>query len=897
MSERVKSALNAIVGFANRAPWVVLGVALLIGSACWWYGSHLEAHTDFLDLVPKDTPGYRAYERQLGRVGGGASLIIIAESPDRLANERYIDDAYQKVAAIDAEHEACLKPCGQDPVCKARCGPKVISYIEHGTKDVHKFYEDNKWLYAELKDLEDADRTLDHQIAIKSGMVDDFDDDTTPAPAPATADGGAATASDAGAPAAAAGDGGAEAGAADKNGKKPALGMNEFRTRWRDEADKKDDFPRGYFETDDGTLAALRIITLTTGTGEGASDILHDRARQIVKELNPASYNPAMRVGLAGDIPNAVEEKRSIISEAVWASLLALALILGGVVWYYKSPWSILVITLPALMGVGSAYAFAMWRYGYVNTAGAFLGAIILGNGINYPIVLLSRYREFRARGQAPEEARRNAVWNSMRAELLGASVAAIAYGSLTITRSRGFSQFGTIGFVGMLFVWLWMIPLVPALITLIERAQARLPSWMRESLPRVREDDSQGFLTGFLARFTERFRWPILAIGTLATVALAYKIPEYVKDPWEYHFDKLGSKGTRHVGGANEWSAKADKIFGRKLNIAGARVLVDHPGQAAAVRQQILENDKKDPEGQLIVDVKTVETLLPGDAELQKKKLEVLDRIRSRLTERVLFDMSPQERKDLEELRPPETLTAIEGKDLPDILRRRFEEIDGTIGTLMYVQFRNDIGLSNGRTVLRIAKTTDNVVLPDGTLVHTASGSTRYAELIRSMTRDAPLATIVSFGAVIVVVLIATHSARGAAAVLASLLMGVLWMVGLAAHFDLRLNFLNFVALPITFGIGCEYPFNIYDRSRLLGGDVSASVKRVAGAVMLCSFTTTVGYGSLLVADNQALESFGRLAVTGEITTLLCAVLVLPALLHVMRNAAAKKAEAANKT
>ena len=884
MSDRLKRFLEAVVSFSNRSPWVVLGLALIVGSSCWWYGSHLEAHTDFLDLVPKDTPGYRAYERQLGRVGGGASLIIVAESPDRLANERYIDDAYEKVAAIANEHEACVKACGEDAACKTRCGPKVVSYIEHGTKDIRKFYEDNKWLYAELKDLEDADRTLDRQIAIKSGMVDDLEDD---APAPAADAGATATATDGGAAGAGAADGGADV--ADKNGKKPALGMNEFRTRWKEDADKHDDFPRGYFETDDGTMAALRIITLTTGTGEGASDILHDRARKIVTDLKPSAYHPAMRVGLAGDIPNAVEEKRSIISEAVWASALALVLILGGVVWYYKSPWSIFVIALPALMGVGSAYAFAMWRYGYVNTAGAFLGAIILGNGINYPIVLLSRYREFRARGQEPEEARRSAVWNSLRAELLGASVAAIAYGSLTITRSRGFSQFGTIGFVGMLFVWLSMIPLVPALITLIERAQARLPPWMRESLPKVRADDSQGFLTGFLATFTERFRWPILVVASVATVLLAYKIPNYVKDPWEYDFDKLGSKGTRHVGGANEWSFKADKIFGRKLNIAGARVLVDHPGQAAPVRAKILQNDKEDPQGQLIVDIKTVESLLPGDAELQKQKLAVLERIRSRLTERVLFDMSPQERKDLEELRPPDDLSAIQPKDLPDMLRRRFEEIDGTIGTLMYVEFRHDIGLSNGRTVLRIAKTTDNVVLPDGTLVHTASGSTRYAELIRSMTRDAPLATMVSFGAVIIVVLIATHSARGAAAVIASLLMGVLWMVGIAAHADLRLNFLNFVALPITFGIGCEYPFNIYDRSRLLNGDVSASVKRVAGAVMLCSFTTTVGYGSLLVADNQALESFGRLAVTGEITTLLCAVLVLPALLHVMRNAFAK--------
>lgn len=874
MSERVRAAFTAIVNLANRRPWLVLAVALLMGSACWWYGSHLEAHTDFLDLVPKDTPGYQAYERQLGRVGGGASLIVVVKSPDRNANEKYVDDVYAKLASMAAEHETCVKQCGENAACTEACGPRVISYIEHGTKDVHKFYEDNKWLYADLKDLEDADRTLDRQIAIKSGMVDDLLGDDPPAPKP-----GLAAGADAGAAAAVGKDGKPV-----NPEKKSALGMDEYRTRWKADASKHDDFPRGYFETDDGTLAALRIITLTTGTGEHSSDILHDRVKQIVKDQNPSSYHPEMKVGLAGDIPNAVEEKRSIISEAVWASALALVLILAGVVWYYRSPWSIFVIALPALLGVGSAYAFAMWRYGYVNTAGAFLGAIILGNGINYPIVLLSRYREFRARGQEPEEARHNAVWNSLRAELLGASVAAIAYGSLTITRSRGFSQFGTIGFVGMLFVWLWMIPLVPALITLIERAQAKLPSWMREPLPKIREDDSQGWLTGFLARFTERYRWPILAVATVVTLALSYKIPGYVKDPWEYHFDKLGSKGTRQTGGANEWSSNADKIFGRKLNIAGARILVDHPGQTSDVKAQIFANDAKDPEGKLIVDITTVENLLPGDATLQAQKLEVLERIRSRLTERVLFDMEPDERTKLEELRPPETLAPIGGKDLPLILRRKFEEINGTIGTLMYVQFRNDIGFSNGRTVLRIAKTTDNIVLPDGTLVHTASGSTRYAELIRSMTRDAPLATGASFGAVIIVVLIATHSRRGAAAVLAALLMGVLWMVGIAAHADLRLNFLNFVALPITFGIGTEYPFNIFDRSRLLGGDVSGAVKRVGGAVMLCSFTTTVGYGSLLVADNQALESFGRLAVCGEITTLLCAVIVLPALLHVIK-------------
>src|SRR5690606_11685186 len=122
------------------------------------------------------------------------------------------------------------------------------------------------------------------------------------------------------------------------------------------------------------------------------------------------------------------------------------------------------------------------------------LGAIILGNGINYPIVLYSRYREFRARGMKPAVARKEAVWNAFRAELVGASVAAIAYGSLTITRFRGFSQFGTIGFVGMLLVWISMIPCVPAMIVLLERLQARLPEPLRQGPPQLDEDGSRGF-------------------------------------------------------------------------------------------------------------------------------------------------------------------------------------------------------------------------------------------------------------------------------------------------------------------------------------------------------------------------------------------------------------------
>jgi predicted RND superfamily exporter protein len=155
---------------------------------------------------------------------------------------------------------------------------------------------------------------------------------------------------------------------------------------------------------------------------------------------------------------------------------------------------------------------------------------------------------------------------------------------------------------------------------------------------------------------------------------------------------------------------------------------------------------------------------------------------------------------------------------------------------------------------------------------------------MIRSMERDGPLATAASFFAVLIVVLIATHSKAGVFTVGSALVMGVLWMMGLAAALDHKLNFLNFIALPITFGIGSEYPFNVYDRSRLLGGDPSRAVALSGGAVALCSYTTTIGYASLLFSDNQALQSFGWLASSGEIACLIGALFVVPSMLHALR-------------
>jgi predicted RND superfamily exporter protein len=49
---------------------------------------------------------------------------------------------------------------------------------------------------------------------------------------------------------------------------------------------------------------------------------------------------------------------------------------------------------------------------------------------------------------------------------------------------------------------------------------------------------------------------------------------------------------------------------------------------------------------------------------------------------------------------------------------------------------------------------------------------------------------------------------------------------------------------------------------------------------VILCSLTTSLGYLALLRSHNQAVRSLGAVAVLGEVTCLIAALLALPAAL-----------------
>jgi hypothetical protein len=300
--------------------------------------------------------------------------------------------------------------------------------------------------------------------------------------------------------------------------------------------------------------------------------------------------------------------------------------------------------------------------------------------------------------------------------------------------------------------------------------------------------------------------------------------------------------------------------------------LLVDTPAQADAVADALRAQDKA--LGDPVFDrVRTFRSLLPVE---QTAKLAVLADIRAKIDRRASA-LADVDRDKLLAYRPPDDLRALTTADLPAIARRAFSERDGTVGrfVLMTVTAK---GYSdwNGHDLIRLARHLEVDAL--GRHWVAASPSTVFAGMLETLVRDGPRIAVVALACVVVFV-IGVLGPRAAWRALSAQLVAIVWLGGVVGALGMKINFFNFVALPITLGVGADYAANLV--ARLRREPIADAMAGTGAAVTLCSLTTIIGYSSLLVSANPALRSFGVLADLGEVCSLVAALVVLPALVQ----------------
>lgn len=152
---------------------------------------------------------------------------------------------------------------------------------------------------------------------------------------------------------------------------------------------------------------------------------------------------------------------------------------------------------------------------------------------------------------------------------------------------------------------------------------------------------------------------------------------------------------------------------------------------------------------------------------------------------------------------------------DLPDLVKRKFTERDGSRGNLVLVEVPLGDEIKDGDfligLVAKLRSISDSV--RQGLAI--TGGRAVTADLYEAVKRDGPRAMLFALLSVIALVILLFRRPSAVFFVLLSLLLGVFWMAGVMLHFSWKINFLNFIAFPITFGIGIDYGVNLYQRYR----------------------------------------------------------------------------------
>jgi hypothetical protein len=842
MRKRLKAfldaTLNRLIELQTKRPFQVLAVALVTVLVCGYAASHLTIRTSISELLPEKQRSVVVANQVSERVAAASVLVVAAESEDTKALEQFVDALSPELRALP---------------------PELVGSVEDGVRDARAFFEANKLLYAPLSDVREVHDAVVKRYEYEVGKATGTDLGEEEAP--------------------------------------PPINASELRARIAArEREASSQYRDGYYLERDGKLIAIVVHTAVASGDIDRSIELKSRVEAAIARVDPARFDAALKVTLAGDFIEALEENQQVKRDLGEVGAAGIALILGVVFLFYLRFRALAAMALTALIGVVWTFGLARLLVGNLNSSTGFLVTIVTGNGINFGIIYMARY--LTARKTEPVAASvRAAHTGTWAATFAAAGSATVAYGSLMATDCRAFRQFGEIGGTGMLLCWVATYLFLPAILVASERI------WP-VSTERSRADQLRGAYGRPFAYLIQKFSGAIAVGSVILTVgSIALGVHYLRSDPMEYNLSHIRTEMAESR--ARQLEPRIGALLGRG-NLDGIAILTDDTAQAIPLRTALLQKRDAAPAGEKPFDqVITVFDFVPAD---QEEKLGLIAETQDKLSRAHRRGLIPaSDWAEIEPLIQGARATPIGIQDLPIQVARPFTEKDGTRGRVVYVTPAQGRTLGDARYLLEWADSFRETTLADGRRVEGSGRSVIFADLIRAVLRDAPRTVLLSLGLTSLIVVLAFRGRRAAFIALGTLLAGLAWMLGFLAlwgahgapgHLELvgmKLNFLNFIALPISIGVGADYAVNMVQRrARLTEAEILKRVIETGGAVVLCSLTTMLGYLALTLSGNQAIRSFGVAAAAGEVACVLAAVLVLPAwLVYASRAQRAQRSSA----
>jgi hopanoid biosynthesis associated RND transporter like protein HpnN len=630
--------------------------------------------------------------------------------------------------------------------------------------------------------------------------------------------------------------------------------------------------------------------------------------RRIVNELG---FTPesGVSVKITGDVALSFEEMEVLRTQAAAAGIASLVLVGIILILGLRSIRMVLSTLTTLIVGLVWTAGFTAAAIGHLNLISVCFAVLFIGLGVDFGIHVCVRYRELVISGLEHSVALDETARDVGSSIFLCALTTAIGFFAFVPTDFVGVAELGLISGTGMFISLFCTLTLLPALLSLrpipVGSGRSAGASW------------SNGGLTNLPLRHPRAIRSIALVFGIGAVMLLPKarfdNNPLNVRDPSSESvrtFNELLEKGT-----SSPWSLNAVAP-----SLESAQLLAERLAELDVVERAVTVSDyvPADQENKLgiIEDVAMFVAPPPGPDGVvpppslaeQREALADLSSELGRLQDsgerselvasasrlRTVLDRylqklenSPDPTREIDALQSsmlgtlPEQLRVLDAalsaghvtlEKLPDAILERMITADGRVRIQIFP--REDL---NDHAALAAFVDGVRAVAPE-----VAGSAAEILESGRSVVRALTQAMLSAFVAITLFLLILWRRIDDTALVLIPLLLASALTVAAAVLADIPFNFADVIVLPLLLGIGVDSGIHLVHRARVVAeGEMNLLATSTARAVAYSAMTTIASFGSLGLATHMGLATLGRLLTLGVGFTIVCNLIVLPALIR----------------
>lgn len=662
--------------------------------------------------------------------------------------------------------------------------------------------------------------------------------------------------------------------------------------------------------------STYRLIIADTNPDSGSLEPGAEAMRAVraaAGELGLAAAGVRMR--LTGEAALNTEELGGVFHGAIIASILSFVVVAIIVVVGLRSWRLVLAVLANLVVGLVFTGAFATVAVGRLNLISVAFAVLFVGIAVDFGIHFSLRYKEQLLHGVAHPAALANTAAGVGPSLLLAGLTALFAFFSFLPTSYRGVAELGLISGVGMIIATLTSLTVLPAILSVVPQGRA-VGSGVIPSAPLVE---------GLIRRHARPICFAALAIGLVAVPIAAQvkfeKNPLNLQDPSNPSVQTLrdlmrSDPATRpgisvvmpSLADAQPLAAQLARLpsvaaaitaadlvpsdIERKLEILGEMNVFLAPLLAGAPPLPAPTDAERHASIAAFIDAALPFAATPQAGAMAEPLRRLANSLRTYLDGRgrgaeavaaleraLLGGLSVR----LEALREALGAGPVTLDDVPPVLLRQYLAPDGR--ARIEVQPRQDLSddAAMRSFVAEVTAVAPNAVGPAAMLM--ASGDAVVGAFQE--------ASVIALVMITIVLLVQLRSIVDMVFVLIPLLLAATITFAISATLGPSINFANIIVVPLLLGLGVSSGIYLVTRAREeRDGMLLRTV--TPRAVLFSALTTVASFGSLAVERHVGTASMGQLLMIAITLSLVCTLVVLPAMLTLRYGCRSRSAAAA---